>query len=72
MVLFGDQLYLAPEEMPELSGLRVLRPGLHLGTWKKNRFEPSHSLALYLKKDQVKRWQTWEEESPQIEAYVRG
>ncbi len=72
MVLFGDQLYLAPEEMPDLSGLRVLRPGLHLGTWKKNRFEPSHSLALYLKKDQVKRWQTWEEESPQIEAYVRG
>ncbi len=45
---FGDQLYLAPENMPALKGLRVLRPGLHLGTLKKNRFEPSHALALAL------------------------
>jgi NOL1/NOP2/fmu family ribosome biogenesis protein len=30
-----------------------LRPGLHLGTLKKNRFEPSHALALFLKKDDV-------------------
>ncbi|MBQ9136653.1 MAG: RsmF rRNA methyltransferase first C-terminal domain-containing protein, partial [Lachnospiraceae bacterium] len=31
----------------------VLRPGLHLGTLKKNRFEPSHALALALKKEEV-------------------
>lgn len=46
---FGEQLYLAPEEMPSLKGLKVLRPGLHLGTFKKNRFEPAHALALTLK-----------------------
>lgn len=45
---FGDQLYLMPEGMPPLKGLKVLRPGLHLGTMKKNRFEPSHALALSL------------------------
>jgi NOL1/NOP2/sun family putative RNA methylase len=45
---FGDNLYLAPENMPALKGLKVLRPGLHLGTLKKNRFEPSHALALTL------------------------
>lgn len=45
---FGDQLYVGPEEMPALKGLKVLRPGLHLGTLKKNRFEPSHALALAL------------------------
>lgn len=45
---FGDQLYLAPEGMPGLRGLKVLRPGLHLGELKKNRFEPSHALALAL------------------------
>ena len=45
---FGDQLYLAPEEFPSLKGLKVLRPGLHLGELKKNRFEPSHALALAL------------------------
>lgn len=43
---FGDQLYLGPENMPAIKGLKVLRPGLHLGTLKKNRFEPSHALAL--------------------------
>ncbi len=46
---FGDNLYLAPENMPNLKGLKVLRPGLHIGTLKKNRFEPSHALALALK-----------------------
>ena len=46
--LFGDQLYLLPQEFP-LKGLRVLRPGLHLGTVKRNRFEPAHALALALK-----------------------
>ncbi|MCM1190519.1 MAG: RsmF rRNA methyltransferase first C-terminal domain-containing protein [bacterium] len=47
-IRFGDNLYLAPEEMPGLKGLKVLRPGLHLGELKKNRFEPSHALALTL------------------------
>ena len=45
---FGDQLYLGPKDMPALTKLKVLRPGLHLGTIKKNRFEPSHALALAL------------------------
>ncbi len=50
---FGDQIYLAPAMTPSLKGLRVLRPGLHLGTLKKNRFEPSHSLALALRTEDV-------------------
>lgn len=54
-IRFGDELYLVPERFPNLKGLKVLRLGLHLGTLKKNRFEPSHSLALFLKKDMVLR-----------------
>ncbi len=50
---FGDQLYLVPKEFPNLQGLKVLRPGLHVGTVKKNRFEPSHALAMALLTDQV-------------------
>ena len=53
-LLFGENLYLVPEMMPDLKGLRVLRPGLHLGAAKKGRFEPSHALALFLKKEEVK------------------
>lgn len=52
---FGEQLYLMPENMPSTNQLKVLRAGLHLGTLKKNRFEPSHALALALKKADVKR-----------------
>jgi NOL1/NOP2/sun family putative RNA methylase len=50
---FGEQLYLMMPDMPSTDKLKVLRPGLHLGTLKKNRFEPSHALALFLKKDDV-------------------
>lgn len=50
---FGDQLYLIPEGTPSLKGLKVLRPGLHLGTFKKDRFEPAHALALALKAEEV-------------------
>lgn len=54
LLRFGDNLYLAPEGMPSLKGLKVLRPGLHLGTLKKNRFEPSHALALTLSQKDVR------------------
>lgn len=55
LLKFGDQLYLMPQKMPSIKGLKVLRAGLHLGTLKKNRFEPSHALALALKKSDVRR-----------------
>ena len=52
-VLFGDNLYLKPEGI-DIDKIRVVRCGLHLGTVKKNRFEPSHALALALKSDEVR------------------
>lgn len=69
---FGDQLYLAPEETPELRGLKVLRPGLHLGTFKKNRFEPSHALALSLSPGEVKYRYDFSSEGEGIHAYLTG
>lgn len=48
LLRFGDNLYEAPACLPSLKGLKVLRPGLHVGTLKKNRFEPGHALALAL------------------------
>lgn len=53
LMLFGEQLYKLPKETPDLQGLKVLRAGLHIGTFKKNRFEPSHALALFLGKEDV-------------------
>ena len=37
-----------------LDKIKVLRNGLHLGTIKKDRFEPNHALAMYLSKNEVK------------------
>lgn len=44
-LMFGENLYLVPEVMPDLKGLKVLRPGLHLGSAKKDRLSrPMHWL----------------------------
>lgn len=71
-VLFGEQLYLVPEQMPDMTGLKVARPGLHMGTLKKNRFEPSHGLALTLKAEEVNAVCDLQAESPQAFNYLRG
>ena len=72
MIRFGEQLYLVPEDMPSIQGLHVLRPGLHLGTIKKNRLEPAHALALAMKKKQVKHSFDLKSEGPEIRAYLSG
>ena len=67
---FGETLYWAPADMPDVSKLRVLRAGLELGTVKKDRFEPAHALALWLKdcRCQV----SFPAESDEIKAYLHG
>lgn len=72
LILFGDQIYLLPEGVPALDGLRVLRPGLHLGTYKKNRIEPSHALALALRPEQVRQSISLPPESEEALAYLNG
>lgn len=51
---FKNQLFLLPTDTPDLSGLKVIRAGLHLGEFKKNRFEPNHAFALALKQEHAK------------------
>ena len=71
-VLFGGQLYLLPPDMPDMEGLKILRPGLHMGTLKKKRFEPSHGLALALKKGDVKQWIELPSGSMEVIRYLKG
>lgn len=72
LILFGEQLYRIPPEMPDFAGMKVLRPGLHLGTFKKNRFEPSHALALALKPGEVLRACQLPAEGVEIRSYLGG
>ena len=69
---FGDQLYLAPDYMPSINGLKVMRPGLHLGTVKKDRFEPSHALALAMKAEDAVNTADFSENSSDIRQYLNG
>lgn len=69
-VSFGQSLYWAPVELPELNRLKVLRPGLELGTERKGRFEPAHALALWLKTCAVT--ESFPPESPEMKAYLHG
>lgn len=78
LLLFGKELYRTPCGI-DMKGLKVLRPGLHLGTLKKNRFEPSHALALALSEDDVKCCVATAEgneeipgNSAAVSAYLRG
>ena len=52
---FGQILYAMPAATPRLDGLKVERAGLQLGEYKKNRFLPSHSLAMSLRPCEAKR-----------------
>ena len=48
----GEKLYFLPEELEGLEKLRVLRSGLLIGEYNKDRFEYAHSFALALKKEE--------------------
>ena len=69
-LLFGETLYWVPEGMPDIARLKVLRPGLELGTVKKDRFEPAHALALWLKT--CKTVQDYPADSQEMEKYIHG
>ena len=69
---FGDNLYLESADMPSLKGLKVLRPGLHLGEIKKNRFEPSHALALALAPRAAAHVWNFSSGDPTVSAYLNG
>ena len=69
-VLFGQNLFWAPAQMPDIRRLKVLRPGLELGEVKKGRFEPAHALALWLR--DCASAENFPAESGEMAAYIHG
>ena len=76
LALVGAYLYVLPDDLPDLTGLRILHPGWWLGVVKKDRFEPSHALALRLPPSQVHRRADLPADNPdglsRLHAYLRG
>lgn len=69
-VLFSNNLYLCPHLFGDIKNIKLVLPGLHLGEIKKNRFEPSHHLALSLKKDDFKL--TYQLSESELSQYYQG
>ncbi len=74
----GGYLYLQPPDAPDLSGLHVIHPGWWLGSFSagsdpaRQRFEPSHALALGLKREQAQRVLELPTSDPTLATYLRG
>lgn len=72
LVMFGEQLYRLPDMEVDIKGLKVQRAGLHIGEFKKQRFEPSHSLALALKYSEAKNVVKLTCDDPQTTGFFNG
>ncbi len=67
-----DKLYFIPDSFPAVRGLRILRCGLYLGEIKKNRFEPSQSLAMSLKASDFHNVVNLCAEDERVNKYLKG
>ena len=65
-------LYELPKGVFDWKGVQVLRVGVRLGEVKNGRFEPSHSLALCVKKEECKNALDLLETDARLEKYLRG
>lgn len=67
-----ERVFYIPEKMPFVKGLRILRCGLYMGDMKKNRFEPSQSLAMFLKSSQFPNSVKLSVEDERVIKYLKG
>ena len=68
----GERLYYLPELTPDFGRLRIVHSGVWLGSFKKDRFEPAHPLALFMKPGQVSNSFDLPVQSRELAAYLRG
>ncbi|QGG47072.1 RsmF rRNA methyltransferase first C-terminal domain-containing protein [Heliorestis convoluta] len=73
-LLQGDHLYAWPAKLPRniTESLKILRPGWHLGTIKRDRFEPSHALALALQAEECQKTINLSSASQEVYRYLKG
>jgi NOL1/NOP2/fmu family ribosome biogenesis protein len=69
---FGEGIYLAPEITPDIRGLKVLRAGLRLGSFKKMRFEPDHALSHALRYEDALCAVNLDADSEEAKKYITG
>lgn len=68
----NGEIYLQPDPLPPLEGLRAIRSGLWLGTLQKGRFIPSHSLAMAIEPEPVVRQVELTVDDERVSSYLAG
>lgn len=71
LIVKEERLYLVPDELPDLKGLRVMRSGLLLGEMKKGRFEPSQALASSLRPGEYENTYNLRADDPDVIRYLK-
>ena len=69
--LHGEKLYLIPEGLPDVTGLRILRNGLYVGDRKKGRFEPSEPFAMSRTKDEARYFLDLDADDERVVRYLK-
>lgn len=68
----NGMVYYMPTGLPKMRGLRFLRSGLFMGEIKKNRFEPSQSLAMALRGDEFRNSWNLSVADERVIRYLKG
>ena len=72
LVNYGSRVYLQPDGLPDLDGLKVVRAGWYLGDAARGRFEPSQALAMGLKAEEAVRTVAFDSSGTDIVRYLKG
>lgn len=72
LVAKGDNLYILPEGLPGLGGIKVAKFGWYLGSCAGGRFEPSHSMAISLRKEDIRNVIDFSSGSKEVLSYLKG
>lgn len=70
--IIGEKVYILPEAISDIKGLRALRSGLLFGEIKKNRFEPSQAFAMTLAIEEYSTVANLSVDDPNIIKYLKG
>jgi NOL1/NOP2/sun family putative RNA methylase len=68
----GSNIYNLPVPFPDLNGLKVAKFGWYLGEYVNGRFDPSHSLVVSLKRNELKKTIDFSAESREASSYLKG
>ena len=69
---FNDKWVILPGDLPDISGLNVLRAGVLLATSKGATFEPAHAAFMAARPDELRQKIELSSDSSEILAFLRG